>query len=192
MKPTSIRTWWRQGPPPSASPLQKSWLMRAGALTKGLREVGPLSLEVLHESPGALTTDEATGLLLARRSPVWIREIVMSIDGTHAVVARSVAPLAATHGVWQGIRGLRTRPLADILYHDPAIRRSSFQVARVRSPMPMLLPVRRIMPQLQGSAFDVPPMLARRSVFWRSGAPLLVAECFLPAFWEKVRAKAQT
>uniref|UniRef100_UPI0028AE0CA6 chorismate lyase n=1 Tax=Achromobacter insolitus TaxID=217204 RepID=UPI0028AE0CA6 len=27
---------------------------------------------------------------------------------------------------------------------------------------------------------------ARRSVFWRQGQPLLVAECFLPAFWDLV------
>ncbi|HEY7803704.1 MAG TPA: hypothetical protein VIC30_04630, partial [Orrella sp.] len=28
-----------------------------------------------------------------------------------------------------------------------------------------------------------PPAWARRSVFWREGEPLLVSECFLPAFW---------
>ncbi|ETH86156.1 hypothetical protein L560_2034 [Bordetella pertussis STO1-CHOC-0018] len=27
-----------------------------------------------------------------------------------------------------------------------------------------------------------------RSAFWRAGQPLLVAECFLPAFWSLARA----
>ena len=31
------------------------------------------------------------------------------------------------------------------------------------------------------------PLLARRSVFMRHQRPLVVAECFLPAFWELLR-----
>jgi chorismate--pyruvate lyase len=31
---------------------------------------------------------------------------------------------------------------------------------------------------------------ARRSVFWRMGQPLLVAECFLPGFWTLTAGRA--
>ena len=30
------------------------------------------------------------------------------------------------------------------------------------------------------------PLWARRSVFWRHGLPLLVAECFVPGFWRDI------
>ena len=166
--------------------------MRAGALTQGLRAIGPVELRVLREFPAGLSADESNGLHRTQRTPVWVREIAMRIDGTDAVVARSVALLSSTHGVWQGMRRLRTRPLADILYHDPAIRRSDFEVARVHARMPMLWPVRQVLPMEQRSSFAPPLLLARRSVFWRAGEPLLVAECFLPAFWSLLAVRAQS
>lgn len=190
MTQISPRSWWQPSAPPSLTATQKQWLMRAGALTQGLRAIGHLDLRVLREFPAGLTPDEAAGLQRAARSPVWVREIAMRIDGLDAVVARSVAPLRATHGVWQGMRKLRTRPLADILYHDPSIRRSAFEVARVHACMPMLCPVQQVLPEARGSAFAPPLLLARRSVFWREGVPLLVAECFLPAFWDVLAAHA--
>ena len=190
MMQNSSRSWWRPAPPPSLSPAQKQWLMRAGALTQGLRAIGRLDLRVLREFPAGLTADESAGLHRPERSAVWVREIAMRIDGLDVVVARSVAPLSSTHGVWQGVRKLRTRPLADILYHDPAIRRSDFEVARVHSLMPMLCPVRQVLPGAQRSSFAPPLLLARRSVFWRSGEPLMVAECFLPAFWSLLQERA--
>lgn len=183
MTQTSPRSWWRPAPPPSLTTPQKQWLMRSGALTQGLRALGRVELRVLREFSAGLTADESDALHRGLRSPVWVREIAMRIDGRDAVVARSVALLPSTHGVWQGMRKLRTRPLADILYHDPAIRRSDFEVARVHSRMPVLCPVRQVLPQDLRSQFAPPLLLARRSVFWRSGEPLMVAECFLPAFW---------
>lgn len=191
MTQTSPHSWWRPTPPPSLTSPQKQWLMRAGALTQGLRALGHVELRVLREFSAGLTADESDGLHRSPRSPVWVREIAMRIDGRDAVVARSVALLSSTHGVWQGMRRLRTRPLADILYHDPAIRRSDFEVARVHSRMPMLCPVRQVLPLDLHSQFAPPLLLARRSVFWRAGDPLLVAECFLPAFWSLLADCAQ-
>lgn len=63
---------------------------------------------------------------LTARTPCWVREVCMAIDGVDCVVARSLTPLTASHGVWQGMRKLRTRPLADMLYNDPGIHRSAF------------------------------------------------------------------
>jgi chorismate--pyruvate lyase len=106
----------------------------------------------------------------------------MRIDGVECIVARSLTPLRASHGVWQGIRRLRTRPLADMLYHDASIGRSDFEVARLMRRSALFQTVQR---NLANKA--TLPLLARRSVFWRSGQPLLVAECFLPAFWQRLQ-----
>jgi chorismate--pyruvate lyase len=139
---------------------------------------------VIKEYACGVSPDEARCLKLPLKSPVWVREVVMSIDGHDCVVARSLAPLMASHGVWQGMRRLSSRPLADILYHQRAIVRSAFEVARLNHTIPLYRTAREI----QGDRLKrsgTAALYARRSVFWRHGYPLLVAECFLPAFWLK-------
>lgn len=173
-------TPWRQQPQASLLPLQKQWLTRPGALTQGLRALGPLTLRVLAEYPDGARQEEAALMGCLWRSPVWVREIAMDLHGQDCIVARSVTLLSASHGIWQGMRRLRSRPLADILYDDPSITRSNFEVARLNRHTAVYQTVQRLGKQHLLSD----RLLARRSVFWRQGAPLLVAECFLPAFWE--------
>jgi len=171
---------WLPAVPPSLSPAHKYWLMRPGALTAGLRKLGTVRLRVLAEYSQGAPADEARGMGIALGSPVWVREILMSVDGVDSVVARSLTPLMASHGTWQGMRRLRTRPLADMLYHDRTIERSAFVCRRLASPVPFHATARAAAPDAAGALW------ARRSAFWRLGQPLLVAECFLPAFWRGV------
>ena len=182
MSPHPDHNCWSLTPPASLQFRQKQWLMRPGPLTAGLRALGTLKLRVLREFSDGLTRDEARCLQKPVRSPVWVREVVMSIDGVDCVVARSLTPLGASHGVWQGMRRLRSRPLADILYHERSITRSAFQVARVKQPIPLHRTAQHVLRSNHSQNKPV-ALLARRSVFWRESYPLLVAECFLPAFW---------
>ena len=179
-------------PPSSLRRIQKQWLMRGGALTTGLRGIGSLTLHVIHEYASGLSFDEARCLKRPLKSPVWVREVVMRIDGIDCVVARSLTPLAASHGVWQSMRRLRSRPLADILYNQRSIVRSAFEVARLNRAIPLNKTANHIL-RLNKNAHPIPgnptsraanqTLLARRSVFWKNGEPLMVAECFLPEFW---------
>jgi chorismate--pyruvate lyase len=177
---------WSPTPKPSFSAIQKRWLMKQGALTQALRMLGPLKLRVLDEYPAGACRDEAYRLNSDVRHPVWVREIVMSIDGIPCLVARSVTWLNASHGVWQGMRRLRSRPLADILYDDVAIVRSNFEVARLNKQTALYRTVQAIKNEFQPLNPSDAALLARRSVFLRQGSPLLVAECFLPGFWDLV------
>jgi len=200
MQKISRLNGWLSVPAPSVSQLQRHWLTRPGALTQGLRSLGVLSLRVLSENVCRAGQDEATRLALPIGHALWQREVCMTISGVDCVVARSVTPLKASSGHWQAVRQLRNRPLADILYHDRAIARSEFEFTTVRLGMPLY----RLAPQsfatplqpLSPLAFGVPPqpltqaaptsparVCARRSVFVRAHQPLLVAEAFLPAFW---------
>lgn len=176
-----IAAGWHPQVAPSLTPSHKYWLMRPGALTGGLRQLGTMKLRVLNEYAQGAPLDEARAMGLPVMSPVWVREVVMSVDGVDCVVARSLTPLLASHGVWQGMRRLLTRPLADMLYHDPAIERSPFVCRRLASPVPFYATASAV----QADA-DKGPLWARRSTFWRYGQPLLVAECFLPGFWRVV------
>jgi chorismate--pyruvate lyase len=156
-----------------------------------------MSLRVLAEYPQAARADEAHALRLDRGTPVWVREVMMSIDGLDCVVARSLTPMRASRSTWQGMRRLRTRPLADMLYHDRTVRRSAFECRRLAPGVPFHATARDAVTDPGASPadagtrpaaetpHDVGRILARRSVFWRHGQPLLVAEGFLPGFWDK-------
>jgi chorismate--pyruvate lyase len=178
---------WYPSLRPALSLTQKQWLSRQGALTHALRALGSLTLDVLTEYPAGACVDEAHRLGLCLRTPVWVREIVINIDGKQCIAARSVTSLGASHSVWQGMRRLRSRPLADILYDDATIVRSNFEVARLNKRTALYRTVQSIKCDVQPSYRPITTiLLARRSVFWRKGSPLLVAECFLPEFWSLV------
>lgn len=177
---------WLFVPPPKLEGIQKQWLFRPGALTNGLRQLGTVEIKILKECIQSLPHDEAETCRQYAFRPVWVREILMSINGIPAVAARSLTPLKASHGVWQGIRKLRTRPLADILYNDPTIARSSFECGFVKRTMPVYSTLAQVL-----NPVPARPTLARRSTFWKSGQPLLVTECFLPAFWNEIIPSAK-
>src|SRR5215813_11473741 len=101
---------WRVAPLPAFSPDQKDWLTRGGSLTAHLRTLGTVAVRVTREAVALPWDDEDRALNVAPRAPVWVREVVLSVDGVPFVAAHSIAPVAASTGVWQAMRRLRTRP----------------------------------------------------------------------------------
>lgn len=182
---TPLAAGWLAQAPALLSPAQRHWLFRPGALTAGLRQVGQVRLRVLAEYADGAPADEARAMRIAPGAPVWIREVLMSVNGVDSVPARSLTPLTASHGAWQGMRRLLTRPLADMLYHDSTVIRSPFACRRLASPVPFHATASNVLPP-EARALQAGRIWARRSVFWRQGQPLLVAECFLPDFWELI------
>ncbi|MEM5296390.1 chorismate lyase [Burkholderia sp. JPY481] len=175
-------THWRVAPLPTFSAAQKDWLTRGGSLTAHLRVLGAVAVRVTREAVALPWPDEAAALGLTPRAPVWVREVVLSVDGVAFVAAHSVTPRAASVGIWQATRRLRTRPLAELLYSDSSVARSSLVSRRVGQRHPLYRLAAR---EIGGGAVDAPDALvARRSVFERHGAPLMVTECMLPALWE--------
>ncbi len=184
-----IATWLRR-PPPVATALQHRWLTAPGALTARLRALGRVTVQVVHEAAEGATRDEACALGCAERDPVWVREVTLHIDGRPAVAARSLTPLADSRGAWRALRSLRSRPLADILYHDRSIHRSAFASAILKPSIPLHSVVDRAWRVVAPSASAHTRYLARRSVFVRDSRPLLVAEAFLPDFWDRATLAA--
>lgn len=167
---------------PLANDIERQWLARRGALTVGLRELGRLQLRVLRESIALPSPDERIAMHLCSREPAHVREICLSINEVDCVVARSIVSMQAWRSSWQAVGNLGRRPLADILYEDRRVSRSVFQSARLRLPHPLAHLALLLDPNSRGHRSH--GYWARRSVFWRGGEPLLVAECFLPAFWQ--------
>ncbi|SIT40746.1 putative chorismate pyruvate-lyase [Paraburkholderia ribeironis] len=169
---------WRVASLPGFSAAQKDWLTRGGSLTAHLRALGTVAVRVTREGVALPWADETAALGLAPRAPVWVREVVLSVDDVPFVAAHSVTPRAASVGVWQATRRLRTRPLAELLYSDSSVARSSLVSRRVSARHPLYRLAAREIDRLPPHA-----LVARRSVFERHGAPLMVTECMLPALW---------
>ncbi len=172
-----------------------------------------VTVQVLKERRENPWADEAPLLGTPARGMAWVREVVLAIDDIPCVVAHSVTGLAHSRGIWRAMRTLRTRPLAILLYRDPMVRRSMLTSrvvplaggmrARGSDPVLRLYAGQRMRIAARvgnvgeareahrsgaDSLLEMPadvrmPLVARRSVFERHGAPLIITECFLPAFW---------
>ncbi len=140
-------------------------------------------MRVTREFSTGLPRIDAITLNRPAGSPVWVREVVMSIDGVDCVSARSIALLPASRSTWSGMRRLNTRPLADMLYGDRDITRDPFTWRQLKLGDPFWYAVMRVHGQTAATQAVGQALFARQSVFWRSEQPLLVQECFLPAFW---------
>jgi len=184
----SPNTPWSATPCADFTPLQRRWLSRPGSLTETLRGEGHFTLRVLREGSDALSAEESGLLGEPAGAPIWLREVVMAVNGVDSVFARSFALLADTdaQGAWEAVCALRANPLRDILYDDPAILRLPFRMARLVPQDPAYESLRRALLESCPPAHD---LLTRYSVFTRNTRPFLVMECFLPAFWETVSAR---
>ena len=194
---------WSTKPGPRLTRQQREWVSCGGALTAHLSAYGRVTVRVISESVavpwrdeyGAMRTSSAYPASFAGWRPqcalplVWSRDVAISIDDTDCVLAHSVTPLRASHGPWQAMRRLRTRPLAELLYDDSRVRRSLL-VSRYLSASARRDPLRGLLKNA-GHALPRGGLVARRSVFERHGTPLLITECFLPGFWQMLdRCKA--
>lgn len=173
---------WSSTPLVDLNSVQKWWLAKPNALTDGLRALGTLQLSVLNEYEVNSDTSEAWMVGSKTMTPLWVREIVMSLNGIPVVAARSLCQYTASHAEWEAIRGLSNRPLADLLYTDPRISRSHFCYVDARDSQHLAT--------LCLTAFNVKPSisseyLVRASQFLRGGEALVVMECFTPAFWQQ-------
>ena len=163
----------------------RRWLAVGGSLSARLAKAGPgLQVRRLRQGGGRARSDEATRL--GGTQAVLRREVVLSAGGAARVVARSLTPRPAALGPWRAVGGLGQRPLADVLFGPRAPQRSALQFARLTPHSPAHQAVRRALAQAEHTALPAAPtrlgaLWARRSVFWRRGAPLMVTEVFLPS-----------
>jgi chorismate--pyruvate lyase len=90
------------------------------------------------------------------------------------VFARSLIPARTLRGRGRRLTQLGTRPLGQVLFTDPGVRRGPVEIARIA--------VGQRLHQQAFAGLAEPPdaIWGRRSVFWIEERPLLVCEIFLP------------
>lgn len=177
----------RVGPGP-VSPRMRQWLSAPGSLTARLRLHGTVRVEVLAQGRRRLWPQErrALGCCVGH-----VREVVLRIDERPAVWARSSVPARAVKGPWQAIRGLGTRPLAELLFSHRAVRRGPLQTLRLSAHDKAGAQLARQWaglntPPPPAGQRSLPPRWARHSLFRHHGQPLQVLEAFAP--WVSARS----
>jgi chorismate lyase len=154
-----------------------AWLSAGGSLTAHIRRVGhDFSVRRLVQRCMPALPEEAE--VLKHRRGVVVREVLLMEGDVPLVFAHSVVSHRDTHGPWRAVRGLGSRPLAELLFSDQSVLRQPLQYRAVTAVDPLGQRILNVLPQTKF------PLWARRSAFYKDGAPLLVTEVFLPASTE--------
>ncbi|MGI9284492.1 MAG: chorismate--pyruvate lyase family protein, partial [Pseudomonadales bacterium] len=152
----------------------KSSLLDSGSLTARLVAVCEhFEVVVQRQFWGFPRPSERRLLQLNARRYVLIREVALVCDGQPVVFARSVMPAESLSGALRHLRRFGNRSLGSLLYADPDLHRSDFELARASAGL-----------------FRVPETVyagdsaiwGRRSRFILKDKPLMVSEIFLPGF----------
>lgn len=152
------------------------WLFDAGSLTRRLRSAcsGHFRVQVLRQGWSRPSRDEARLLKLRLDAWAWTREVQLLCNAQPWVFARTLIPAVTLRGRGRRLTRLGTRPLGEVLFTDPSVRRGPVKVARIGAGQPLHQ-------HAFGRLVESPATIwGRRSVFWIDGRPLLVCEIFLP------------
>jgi chorismate--pyruvate lyase len=157
----------------------RRWLQASGSLSARLAATGEtFGVQVLAQGREPLTPDESRALGQGRRRMGYAREVLLRVDGQPLVFARSVTAHADSLGAWRAVRGLGHRPLADVLFRRSGILRAPLAYSQFQRQSRMQRHVASSWQAATGLTLAHQALPARRSVFTRQGAALLVMEVF--------------
>ena len=160
----------------------RQWLSASGSLSRRLAALGEsFEVQTLRQGAARVLHAEARALGAHRRMRCWVREVVLRVDGVPLVWARSIAPCRTLNGPWRALRGLGSRPLADLLFNDSAVCRTPLRRERLAAHGPLAAHAARQWRRATASEAPAGMRWTRSSVFRRRGAPLRVMELFAPA-----------
>ncbi len=153
----------------------ESWLRDSGSLTARLKRAtqGDFRVRVVNQGWAKPFDSERRLLDMRRDSLALVREVELICLGTPWVFARTLIPVESLSGPTRRLTKLGTRPLGELLFADPHMRRGITQIARLR-------PGHRLYARATGGRGDERVIWGRRTLFHLSGKPLLVNEIFLP------------
>ena len=158
----------------------RAWLRAPGSLSQRLARHGRFEVQVLRQATAKLRAPERRQLGSPRRGCTWVREVLLRVDGQPLVWARSSLHRATLSGPWKALRGLGSRPLAQLLYDDRRVQRSTLQPRRISVHGPTRRQLERQWLQVTGTPAPAQMCWSRHSVFKRQGALLRVMELFHP------------
>jgi chorismate--pyruvate lyase len=190
----------------------RAWLDARGSLTRQLTAAfGPIEVQVLSQRTAPVARFVREQLRIGAGRPLRIgrchvREVVLWAGSEPLVYARSVLPAVQAGLAWRAVRGLGTRPLADLLFGSRAAPARRLGAERLIPCCARRLEERllRQCARMAGGASSTDtdplsesedprrpghesqrrwhgrPAWCRHTAFTRCGVPLLVTEWFAP------------
>ncbi|MDN3652790.1 chorismate lyase [Thalassotalea ponticola] len=155
-------------------PSLQDWLLDASSLTARLqRQCQNFRVELLGQRVEPCQAHEANAKI-QQGEQVLVREVVLFCDHQPTVFARSLLPLASLTGPQQQLAELGERPLGQVLFNDPNLRRDIVEIAEIAPSLRVCELAALLDLQVTHSLWG------RRSLFYIGDKPLMVAEVFLP------------
>lgn len=151
------------------------WLRDPGSLTARLKSAsqGDFRVNLLRQG-WARPLDSERRLLGMRRGGIAIlREVELICGGVPWVFARTLIPVRSLQGPARRLAMLGNRPLGEVLFSDPTMRRGVTQMARLNARHALFA-------SATVHLRPVTEIWGRRTLFHLAGKPLLVNELFLP------------
>lgn len=159
----------------------RDWLRAPGSLSRRLAQLGQkFEVQILRQGTAPLRAPELQALGLPRHGCTFVREVILRVDGQALVWARSSLHASALAGPWRALKGLGSKPLANLLYADPRVKRSELSPKRIARHGHTRRQMQRQWLAATGSLPSAQMLWSRNSVFRRGGSELRVMELFVP------------
>jgi chorismate--pyruvate lyase len=161
----------------------RNWLLYPGSFMQRLREHGANNpqVQVLHQNWQIPFNSERNLLNLDIDATTWVREVLISSGNTPWMYARSIFPRETLEGKLQELTHLENRSLGSILFQDPNLKRSEFEITCLK---PGSASHSQVAKQVKITDLKNATLWARRSKFIIEKKELLLTEVFLPAVFQ--------
>jgi chorismate--pyruvate lyase len=152
------------------------WLLYSGSFMQRLKQhdINETHVTVLKQGWQYPAHDEKAYLNILPRQYVLIREVLICSQEKKWMYARTILPQHTLTGKQQCLARLKNRSLGSVIFKDPSMQRSDFEVACIYPDTSWHDYISR----QTNSVTD--PLWARRSIFTVQKKPLLLTEVFLP------------
>jgi len=154
----------------------RHWVLDRTSLTARLRALcsEQFAVRVLRQGWACPYPGERAVLGMRRGDVALVREVHLLCGDRVLVYARTLIPRPTLRGRCRRLARLGTRPLGEVLFADPTMRRETLELAALTRGSALY--------RLALRGLDVHPhaIWGRRSLFRIEGMPLLVNEIFLP------------
>ncbi len=163
-------------------PSYQEWLCYPGSLTERLRALSQNNLRSELQLAGwqNLDPDEITPLARKDLSPHWVREITFRSGNNYWEWARTIIPPSSLVEEGKAFLDLGERPIGEILFKDPQLKRTEFEIAHLPKQHPYSIQAHSFLNQKHDLLW------ARRSLLYYYQNPLLIYELFLPSLLEAI------
>jgi len=151
-----------------------SWLFEPASITKRcLATSSNFRVRVLASGPTASNKDECCHLPKSCRQ-VWVREVLLELDDTPIIFARTTHPSIRRGPLLRRFARLGNSPLGSILFTHPGFRKIKIEYARLDRRHPLYQ-------QAMNTNTSNPTLWARRASWHLGHQHLLLTEVFLPS-----------